>query len=180
MKNKNIWYNEYGDNMETKKKILFFIVTTVLLGTITFLIVRNMENKNTSNSEEVEEPKAEAKTEDINYEKYLELRSLAHEAETYAIVIHSGSDQVSKDYLKDVKSAFTGKKATVYLLDVDKLTEEDYSRVIDDMTEISKHEKPELTVPATIIMSKGAVIYSHEGLILKEELMNTLNAKSVE
>lgn len=167
--------------MDTRKKILFFLVTTLLLGTITFLIVRNLEKKNTPEpQEQPEEKQEEAKTEDIDYEKYLELRSLAHETETYAIIIYSNNDQVSKDYLDDVKAAFVNRKSMIYLLDMDKLTEEDYSRVIDDVTAISKHDKPELTVPATIIMSKGTIVYSHEGIILKEELMNTLNAKSVE
>ena len=63
--------------MESKKKILFFIVTTLLLGTITFLIIRNTEKKafEKENEQNKQEPQVvEAIVENINYEKYLELR----------------------------------------------------------------------------------------------------------
>jgi len=88
--------------MESKKKILFFIVTTLLLGTITFLIIRNTEKKafEKENEQNKQEPQVvEAVVENINYEKYLELRSKAHDTEKRRF--GCGSTLTGKSQAKD-------------------------------------------------------------------------------
>ena len=167
--------------METKKKIVFFLVTTLLLGTITFLIIRNMDNKETPEEKGDDEPAVtEAKMEEIDYEKYMELRSQAHETETYALLLWDSSQEVSTNFYKEVKGAFQNKKSVVYTLDVKGLSEEDFSRVIDDATDVMKYKTPTFVAPTIFIMSKGQIVYKHDGFIYKEELMDNLNAKSIE
>lgn len=164
--------------MKHSKKIIFFIVTTLLLGTIIYLIIAKEDSKKT---EIVEESKiSEAITEDIDYEKYLELRSEAHETETYAILIYDGEEEVSQIFVEEVKISFAGRKSVVYMLDRDDLNEKQFSVVIDDVTDIMKYKQPEITIPTIIVMSKGKVVYKHAGLMYKEELMENLNAKSIE
>ncbi len=167
--------------METKKKIIFFIITTLILGTIVFLIIRNTDGNPVKSEDDSNiAEKNNAVLEDIDYEKYLELRSLAHEQETYAIVIWSSTEEVSINYVNEVKGAFANRKSVVYLLDTTKLNEGDKSRVIDDVTTILKYKEPGLIIPTILVMSKGEVVYSHDGFIYKEELMENLNAKSIE
>ncbi len=168
--------------METKKKVLFFILTTLILGTITYLIIRNMDkgDADVDTNENPESEVTEAVTEKINYEKYIELRSKAHDAETYAIVLYAGDEEISNNYLEEVKQAFVNRKAVVYLLDTSTLNDEELSGVIDDVTGVMKYKEPEFTAPTTIIMSKGSVVYSQAGFVYKEVLMDNLNAKSVE
>lgn len=169
--------------MEGKKKILFFIVTTILLGTIAFLIIRNTEKKEyeKNSSNEVEQPETkEAIVEAINYEKYLELRSKAHETETYAILIWHSEEEVSRNFLEQVKGAFQNRTSKVYTIDVKELSKENYSGIIDDVTAIMKYKNPELTNPTLLIMTKGNILYTHVGFMYKEELMEHLNAKGVE
>lgn len=171
-------YNYIGDNMKHSKKILFFVVTTLLLGTIIYLIIAKEDSTKT---EVVEEKKViEAVTEEISYEKYLELRSEVHEKETYAIVIYNGKDEISQTFVEEVKVAFAGRKSVVYLLNKNELNETQFSVVIDDITEVMKYKQPEITIPTILVMSKGKVVYKHAGLMYKEELMENLNAKSIE
>ncbi len=169
--------------MEGKKKILFFIVTTLLLGTMTFLIIRNTEKKEIEKELEKDsnEPEVtEAIVETISYEKYMELRSKAHDTETYAILIWNSKEEVSVNFLEEVKGAFQNRTSVVYTIDIDELSKEDYSGVIDDVTEIMSYKKPEITVPTLIVMAKGNVLYTRAGFMYKEELRDHLNAKSVE
>lgn len=169
--------------MESKKKILFFIVTTLLLGTITFLIIRNTEKKaiEKENEQNEQEPQVvEAVVENINYEKYLELRSKAHDTETYALLIWNSKEEISRNFLEEVKGAFQNRTSVVYTIDIKDLSKEDYSRVIDDVTDIMKYKKPEITVPTLIVMAKGNVLYKRAGFMYKEELRDHLNSKSVE
>lgn len=176
-KKNSICYNIIGDNMKTNKKIIFFILTTIILGSITYLIIRNMNKEN--GNEVLNENKA-AIIEDIDYAKYLELRSKAHETETYAIIIWNSTDNVSTEYLKEIEIAFENRTSVVYLLDRSKLSDADFSRVIDDATEIMKYKAPTIIIPMTILMSKGEIVYKHTGLMYKEELIDNLNAKSIE
>lgn len=169
--------------MVGKKKILFFIVTTLLLGTITFLIIRNTEKKQVEKEieQESKDPEViEAVIEAVDYKKYLELRSKAHDSETYAILIWNSDEEVSRNFLEEVKGAFQNRTSIVYTLDIKGLSKEDYSGVIDDVTAIMKYKKPELTVPTLIVMTKGDVLYTRVGFMYKEELRDHLNAKSVE
>lgn len=163
--------------MKTSKKIIFFILTTLILGSITYLIINNMSKDN--DDIVIDENKA-ATIEDIDYAKYLELRSKAHENVTYAIIIWNSTEEVSNNYLKEIKIAFENRESIVYLLDRTKLSDADFSRVIDDVTEIMKYKDPTIIIPMTIIMSKGEIIYKHTGLMYKEELIEKLNAKSIE
>lgn len=164
--------------MKHSTKIIFFIVTTVILGTIIYLIIAREDAKN---PEIIEEPiVVEAKTENINYEKYLELRSEAHETETYAIVIYDGEDEISQIFFEEVKVSFAGRKSVVYMLDKKELNEKQFSVIIDDVTDFMNYKQPEITIPTILVMSKGKVVYKHAGLMYKEELMENLNAKSIE
>lgn len=164
--------------MKHSRKILFFVVTTLLLGTIVYLIIAKQDSKE---PEIIEEQVAvEATVEEINYVKYLELRSEAHETETYAILIHDGEDAISQEFLSEIKVAFAERKAIVYTLDKNILTEEEYSGVIDDITVVMKYKDTQIIIPTIIVMSKGDVVYKHAGLMYKEELMENLNAKSIE
>ena len=43
-----------------------------------------------------------------------------------------------------------------------------------------KYKNPQIIIPTIIVMNKGEVVYSHAGLMYKEELMENLNAKSIE
>ena len=76
--------------------------------------------------------------------------------------------------------AFAGRKTVVYLFDKNVLDETKFSLVIDDVTEVMKYKKPQIIVPTIIVMNKGDVVYNHAGLMYKEELMENLNAKSIE
>ena len=164
--------------MKHSTKIIFFIVTTIILGTIIYLIIAKEDAKN---PEIVEESTViEAKTEDINYEKYLELRSEAHETETYAIVIYNSEDEISQIFIEEVKVSFSGRKSIVYMLDRKDLNEKQFSVLIDDVTDVMNYKQPEITIPTIIVMSKGKVVYKHAGLMYKEELMENLNSKSIE
>jgi len=160
--------------MELKNKIIFFLITTVLLGTITFFVIYNLNNKN-------EEPiPEENKVESIDYEKYQELRSKAYEQETYAILIWESTDEPSKAFLEEIKIAFKDRKSMVYTIDTKELSREDFSRVIDDVTSIMKYEKPSITVPTLIIMSRGDIVFTRVGLMYSAELIEHLDAKSIE
>lgn len=169
--------------MAGKKKIIFFIVTTVLLGTLTFLVIRNTEKKQIENemSNKEEEPEVkDAIVESIDYDKYIELRSKAHDAETYAILIWDSEEEVSRNFLEEVKAAFQNRTSKVYTIDKKEMSKEHYSGIIDDVTEIMKYKKPEITVPTLIVMAKGNVLYTRVGLMYRDELREHLNAKSVE
>ena len=164
--------------MKHSTKIIFFIVTTIILGTIIYLIIAKEDAKN---PEIIEESTViEAKTENINYEKYLELRSEAHETETYAIVIYNSEDEISQIFIEEVKVAFSGRKSIVYMLDRKDLNEKQFSVLIDDVTDVMNYKQPEITIPTIVVMSKGKVVYKHAGLMYKEELMENLNSKSIE
>lgn len=164
--------------MKSGKKIIFFIVTTIILGSISFLIINNLNEDVIK--DDTDDTTTIAIIEEIDYEKYMELRSKAYDTETYAILIWNSSEEISKNYLEEVKASFENRKSVVYTIDVSKISKEDFSRIIDDVTAIMKYKEPKIIVPTTIIMSKGEVIYSHAGLIFKEELIDNLNAKSIE
>lgn len=161
------------------RKVLIFILVTIILGSIIYLIIARNEAKEVEPVEEKEELKV-AIVEDIEYEKYIELRSKAHEKETYAIVIYDKTEDVSLEFIEEVKVAFAGRKTVVYLFDKSVLDETQFSVVIDDVTEVMKYKNPQIIVPTIIVMNKGDVVYSHAGLMYKEELMENLNAKSIE
>lgn len=178
VKKERLCYNDNGDNMKHSRKILFFVITTLILGTLVYLIIAKRDAKD---NEVIEEPVVvEATIEEINYAKYLELRSEAHETETYAILIYNSEDEISQEFLEEVKVAFAERKAVVYILDNKDLKEEEYSGVIDDITKVMKYKNPQIIVPTILVMSKGDIVYKHAGLMYKEELMENLNAKSIE
>lgn len=167
--------------METKKKILIFLAITLILGTITFLIIRNMENSETDNENSTTETQTtDAVIESITYDQYLEYRSEAHETESYAILIWDSSEEVSLNYLEELKVAFKSRTTVVYTLDTSELSDSELSRVIDDMTEVLEYDTPTLMVPTLLVMNKGTIVYIHEGFLFHEELMEQLNSKSIE
>ena len=172
------WYNENGDNMKLSSKILFFLITTLLLGTMIYLIIAKEDANNPIVVEESNE--LETIMENVNYTKYVELRSEAHETESYAIVIYDSEEPVSNEFVEEVKVSFAGRKSTVYLLDTKELNAEEYSTVIDDVTKVMKYKEPQIIVPTIIVMNKGNIVYKHAGFIYKEELMENLNSKSIE
>lgn len=178
VKKKILCYNDNGDNMKSNRKILFFLVTTLLLGTIVYLIIAKEDAKNPIVVEE--EKEITATVENIKYNKYVELRSKVYETESYAIVIHNSEDPISKEFVEEVKVAFAGRKSAVYLLNIEELNEEEYSNVIDDVTKVMNYKEPQIIIPSIIVMAKGDVVYKHAGLMYKEELMENLNAKSIE
>jgi len=153
---------------------MFFIVTTLLLGTVSFFVITNFKKP----SEET--PSQGKQIEEIDYKKYQELRSKAHEHETYAILIWESTDKPSKDFYEEVKIAFEGKKADVYSIDTKDLSAEDFSRVIDDITNIMKYDKPSITTPTLIVMSRGEVVFTRVGFMYSAELIEHLDSKSIE
>lgn len=164
--------------MRISEKVIFFIITTLILGTITFLIINNLNDED--ETVDIENKFTEAIVEEIDYEKYMELRSKAHETESYAILIWNSSENVSKQYMNEIIVAFENRKSIIYTIDFNKLNKEDLSRVIDDVVAIMGYQNVTIIIPTTIIMSKGEVVYSHTGLKFKEELIDNLNAKSIE
>jgi len=164
-----------------KKKIIFFIVTTLILGTLTFLIIRNTEKKeiekeyNPDGTEVVE-----AKVESIDYDKYMELRSKAHDTESYAILIWNSTEEISIKFLEEVKKAFQNRTSVVYTIDLKEVSKENNSRIIDDVSGIMKYKNPTLIVPTILVMTKGDIVYSRAGFMYMEELRDHLNSKSVE
>ena len=171
-------YNDNGDTMKSRKILIFVLITIILWSIISLIIARN-DVEETSPSQESEEIKT-AIIENIEYEKYIELRSKVYEKETYAIVIYDSTEDVSLEFIEEVKVAFAGRKTVVYLFDKSSLDETKFSVVIDDVTEVMKYKKPQIIVPTIIVMNKGDVVYNHAGLMYKEELMENLNAKSIE
>lgn len=143
-----------------------------------YLIIAKEDSKKDDKIKE--EVVIEATIEKIDYEKYLELRSKAHETETYAIVIHNSNDSISQDFIEEIKVAFAERKTIVYTLDRQDLNEEQYSNVIDDITDIMKYKEPQIILPTTIVMSKGDIVYKKAGFMYKEELIENLNSKSIE
>ena len=160
------------------RKILIYILVTIILGSLIYLIIARQDSEKPIIEEEKET--IVAITEEIEYEKYIELRSKSHEKETYAIVIYDSTDDVSLEFVEEVKVAFSGRKSVVYLFDKEKLDETQFSVIIDDVTEVMKYKNPQIVIPTIMVMSKGDVVYSHAGLMYKEELMENLNAKSIE
>lgn len=160
------------------RKILIYILVTIILGSLIYLIIARQDSEKPIIEEEKET--IVAITEEIEYEKYIELRSKSHEKETYAIVIYDSTDDVSLEFVEEVKVAFSGRKSVVYLFDKEKLDETQFSVIIDDVTEVMEYKNPQIVIPTIMVMSKGDVVYSHAGLMYKEELMENLNAKSIE
>lgn len=164
--------------MRLRNKIIFFIVTTVLLGSIIYLIIARDDEKKEPAVEEVKP--TTATIEYIDYDKYLELRSEAYETETYAILIYNEEDEISQAFLEEIKIAFSEREAVVYILNRQDLNDEQYSIVIDDVTDVMNYKNPQIIIPTLLVMSEGDVVFSRAGLMYKEELMENLNAKSIE
>ena len=164
--------------MRLRNKIIFFIVTTVLLGSIIYLIIARDDEKKEPVVEEVKP--TTATIEYIDYDKYLELRSEAYETETYAILIYNEEDEISQTFLEEIKIAFSEREAVVYILNRQDLNDEQYSIVIDDVTDVMNYKNPQIIIPTLLVMSEGDVVFSRAGLMYKEELMENLNAKSIE
>lgn len=164
--------------MGLRNKIIFFIVTTVLLGSIIYLIIARDDEKKEPVVEEVKP--TTATIEYIDYDKYLELRSEAYETETYAILIYNEEDEISQTFLEEIKIAFSEREAVVYILNRQDLNDEQYSIVIDDVTDVMNYKNPQIIIPTLLVMSEGDVVFSRAGLMYKEELMENLNAKSIE
>ncbi len=164
--------------MRLRNKIIFFIVTTVLLGSIIYLIIARDDEKKEPAVEEVKP--TTATIEYIDYDKYLELRSEAYETETYAILIYNEEDEISQTFLEEIKIAFSEREAVVYILNRQDLNDEQYSIVIDDVTDVMNYKNPQIIIPTLLVMSEGDVVFSRAGLMYKEELMENLNAKSIE
>ena len=169
---KELCYNIYGDIVKTKNKILFFIVTTVLLGGTIFFVIRNFEK-------EPEEVEKRATVESINYDDYLKRRSKAYDFETYAILIWNSTEKICHEFLGEIQEAFYGRTSKIYTIDIEGLSVEEFSRVIDDVTKIMGYENPSIIVPFLIVMREGDVVFK-TGFMYKEKLMEYLHEKNIE
>ena len=94
----------------SKKKIIIYILVTVIVGTIVFLIINNFIgkediNKNSDSNSNVIET-TEKQTITIDYKMYQELRSEVYENETFAIVLMNSEDEVSKTFKEEILYSF--------------------------------------------------------------------------
>ena len=95
-------------------------------------------------------------------------------------MIYNEEDEISQTFLEEIKIAFSEREAVVYILNRQDLNDEQYSIVIDDVTDVMNYKNPQIIIPTLLVMSEGDVVFSRAGLMYKEELMENLNAKSIE
>ncbi len=171
----------------SKKKIFIFLIVTVVVGSLIFFIIdktvdKKLKEKNSnSNSESnitsnVEEKKIEV----IDYTKYQELMSDMYNDQVFAIVIMKSDDEICMTFKEEVLKSFNERNAIVYELDIEKLTEEELSNVISDISKIQKYEEPTLITPTMVVSKKGDIVYVQEGLIYSTEMKENLDKNEIE
>lgn len=170
----------------SKKKIIIYILVTVIVGTIVFLIINNFIgkediNKNSdsnSNSNVIET--TEKQTITIDYKMYQELRSEVYENETFAIVLMNSEDEVSKTFKEEILYSFKERDSKVYELDTNKLSDSELSGVITDITDIMGYDKPSIVTPTLIVSKKGKIVYKQEGLTYSPDITSHLDDENIE
>ena len=169
------------------KKGLIGLVIIIIIVLISYFVITNMskdkkkeENSNvTSNSNVTENSKD---TISIDYKMYQELRSAVYEKETFAILIMNSSenDDVSKTFRREILYSFKDKKAKIYQLDISKLSQAEYSGVIDDVTKIKNYDKPTIVIPTLLLSKTGSIVYVQEGLAYSNEIIPNLEKNNIE
>lgn len=167
------------------KKFLTFLIITVVVGSIVFLIINNFVSKDdisgkNKKSNNQDSNISEKDTVVIDYKMYQELRSEVHENETFAILIMDKDDEISNTFKGEVLYSFNDRNCTVYELDVDKLSDVEQSSLINDITDIMDYKKPTLVMPTLIVSKKGDIVYKQDGLKYSADLIEDLNKKEIE
>ena len=161
--------------------ILGLVVLIVIAIVLAVILDRNTRVPNDSNSNSNSNEVVQTNdTIVIDYQTYQELRSEVHENETFAIVIMKSNDNISKTFKDEILYTFKDKKSKIYELDVDKISETEYSSVISDVTKIMNYDKPSITIPTLLISKKGKIVYKHAGLIYSPELSDAIKDSKIE
>ena len=158
--------------------LVVLIVIAVILAIMLDRNTRGDKDSNSNSNSNIVEPAN--KTIVIDYKTYQELRSQVHENETFAIVIMKSNDDISNTFKDEILYTFKDRKSKVYELDVDKISETEYSGVISDVTKIMKYEDPSITIPTILISKKGKIVYKHAGLIYSPELSEAIKDSKIE
>lgn len=166
-----------------KKKMPLLIAGIVILALLLVIVfVTNNKKKNIDNPDSNIESNSNIEIQkeaiSINYKKYLELRSKAHEKETLAILIIN-NDDISKTFKEEVLYSFKDLKSKVYEINVTSLKESEYSQVIDDVTKIFKYKKPQITIPTLLVSKKGKIVYKKAGLTYSPEITENLKKNKI-
>lgn len=164
-----------------KKKVIFLVIGIIILVVLAVFLVINHTKKPSDNpSSNITSNSNENQKESIsiNYKKYLELRSKAHEEETFAIIIVN-NDDVSKTFKEEVLYSFKDLKSKVYHIDVTTLKESEYSVIIDDVTKIFKYKKPQITIPTLLVSKKGKIVYKQSGLTYSPDITENLKKNKI-
>lgn len=169
----------------SKKKIIIYILVTVVVGTIVFFIINNFigkedidNNDSNSNSNIIETNEKEIIT--IDYKMYQGLRSEVYENEMFAIILMNSDDDVSKTFKEEILYSFKERKSKVYELDINKLNDVELSGVITDITDIMKYDKPSIVTPTLIVSKKGKIVYKQAGLTYSPDITSHLDDEGIE
>lgn len=164
--------------------MLTYILVTIIVGTIIFLIINNFIgieeiNKNVDSNSNVIET-TEKQTIIIDYSMYQELRSEVYENDTFAIVLMNSEDDVSKTFKEEILYSFKERDSKVYELDTNKLNDSELSGVINDITDIMGYDKPSIVTPTLIVSKKGKIVYKQEGLTYSPDIISHLEDEDIE
>lgn len=169
----------------SKKKIIIYILVTVVVGTIVFFIINNFigkedidNNDSNSNSNIIETNEKEIIT--IDYKMYQGLRSEVYENETFAIILMNSDDEVSKTFKDEILYSFKERNSKVYELDMNKLNDVELSGVITDITDIMEYDKPSIVTPTLIVSKKGKIVYKQAGLTYSPDITSHLDDEGIE
>lgn len=165
--------------MSLKKK-LFFLVTTIVLGSLIYLAIAFFTNEPKEKKKENEPNIKTKEAVAIDYKTYQELRSEVHENETFAILIMNYDDEISLTFKQEVLTSFNNRQAKVYTIDTNKLSDVELSGIIDDVTNIYNYDKPTITIPTLLVMKKGKVVYKQAGLLYSPDIISNLDKKKIE
>ena len=171
----------------SKKKIFIFLIVTIVVGGLIFIIIdktvdKKLKEKNSNSNTEsnITSNVIDKKTEVIEYSKYQELMSGMYDDDVFAIIIMKSNDEICNTFKDEALKSFNNRKTVVYELDVDKITEEELSTVISDVSKIQKYEEPTLITPTMIVSKKGKIVYVQEGLIYSTEIKEQLDKNEIE
>ncbi len=169
----------------SKKKVLIYILVTLIGGTIVFLIINNFigkediePNNSNSNTSNVVETKGK-ETIVIDYSMYQELRSEIYEDDTFAIILMNSEDEVSKTFKEEILYSFKDRNSKVYELDTNKLNDTELSSVITDITDIMGYDKPTIVTPTLIVSKKGKIVYKQAGLTYSPDITSHLDEEGI-
>ena len=156
------------------KKALTFLIVTIVVGTIIFLIINNFvgkeelgkNSKKSNNLEEIDNSVV------IDYKMY--------ENETFAIMIMKKDDEISNNFKREILYSFKNRKTTVYEIDVNELSKVEQSGLTNDITEIMSYDEPTIVIPSLIISKKGKIVYKQAGLKYSTDLIEDLDKNKIE